>query len=100
MSNPSLMSHEAVLPERRIERTKQPKLIDSIAIALCGVVCGANEWVAIEGYGHAKESWWRQFLELPNGIPSHDTFGDVFARLDSAAFRRCFIDGVQAVGVV
>jgi len=99
MSSPSLISHFAALPDPRIERTKRHKLIDIIAIALCGVICGANDWVAIEAYGHAKESWLRQFLELPNGIPSHDTFGDVFARLDSEAFRRCFIDWVQAVCV-
>jgi len=94
------MSHFASLPDPRIERTKRHKLIDLIAIALCGVICGANDWVAIEAYGHAKESWLRQFLELPNGIPAHDTFGDVLARLDSAAFRRCLIDWVQAVCVV
>jgi predicted transposase YbfD/YdcC len=99
MSNPSLMSHFASVPDPRIERTKRHKLIDIIAIALCGVICGANDWVAIEAYGRAKESWLRQFLELPNGIPAHDTFGDVFARLDSATFRQCFMDWVQAVYV-
>jgi predicted transposase YbfD/YdcC len=100
MSNASLMSHFVNLPDPRIERTKRHKLIDIIAIAMCGVICGANDWVAIEAYGRAKESWLRQFLELPNGIPSHDTFGDVFARLDSDAFRQCFIDWVQAVFAV
>jgi predicted transposase YbfD/YdcC len=99
MSSPSLMSHFANLPDPRIERTKRHKLIDIMVIAICGVVCGANDWVAIETYGRAKESWFRQFLELPNGIPSHDTFGDVFARLNSDAFRQCFIDWVQAVFV-
>ena len=100
MSNASLISHFADLPDPRIDRTKRHKLIDIIAIAICGVICGANDWVAIEAYGQAKESWLRQFLELPNGIPSHDTFGDVFARLDSDAFRHCFLDWVQAVVVV
>jgi predicted transposase YbfD/YdcC len=57
---------------------------------LCGVVCGANNWVEIEAYGKAKYEWLRQFLALPNGIPSHDTFGDVFARIDPEAFERCF----------
>src|SRR6266849_4129397 len=99
MSSPSLMSHFADLPDPRIERTRRHKLLDIMAIALCGVMCGANDWVAIEAYGHAKERWLRQFLELPNGIPSHDTFGDVFARLDSEAFRRCFMGWVQAVYV-
>ncbi len=70
-----------------------------MVIAIGGVICGANDWVAIEAYGHAKESWLRRFLELPNGIPSHDTFGDVLARLNSEAVRRCFMDWVQAVFV-
>jgi predicted transposase YbfD/YdcC len=99
MSNPSLLSHFADLPDPRIDRTKRHKLIDIIAIAICGVICGANDWVAIETYGRAKERWLRQFLELPNGIPSHDTFGEVFARLDSDAFRQCFMNWVQAVYV-
>ncbi len=99
MSSSSLISQFGALPDPRIDRTKRHNLIDSIAIALCGVIGGANDWVAIEAYGHAKESWLRQFLELPNGIPSHDTFGDVFARLDSDAFQPCFIAWVQAVYV-
>lgn len=97
MSSPSLIEHFANLPDPRIERTKRHKLIDILAIAICGMICGANDWVAIEAYGQAKASWLRQFLELPNGIPSHDTFGEVFGRLDSDAFRQCFMDWVQAV---
>jgi predicted transposase YbfD/YdcC len=99
MNSSSLINHFAELPDPRIERTKRHKLIDIIAIAICGVICGANDWVAIEAYGRAKEGWLRQFLELPNGIPSHDTLGDVFARLDHDAFRQCFMDWVQAAFV-
>ena len=100
MSDASLISHFADLPDPRIDRTKRHKLIDIIALAICGTIGGANDWVAIEAYGQAKESWLRQFLELPNGIPSHDTFGDVFARLEADAFRRCFMDWVEAVSAV
>ena len=97
MNNTSIISHFATLPDPRIERTKRHHLIDIITIALCGIICGANDWVAIEAYGRAKESWFRQFLALPNGIPSHDTLGDVFARLEANAFRECLMNWVQAV---
>ena len=53
--------------------------------ALCAVLCGADSWVDVELFGRAKEAWLRTFLSLPNGIPSHDTFGRVFARLDARA---------------
>lgn len=85
------------LPDPRIDRTKKHKLIDIVAIALCGVICGADNWVEVEEFGIVREAWLRQFLELPNGIPSHDTFGRVFARLDAEAFRKRFIQWVRDV---
>jgi hypothetical protein len=66
----------------RVERTKYHRLRDIIIIAICGVICGAEGWVEIEEFGKAKEAWLSDLLKLPNGIPSHDTFGRVFARLD------------------
>ena len=62
-----------------------------LTIAICAVICGADTWVHVAMFGKSKEEWFRTFLELPNGIPSHDTFGDVFARLDPERFQECFI---------
>ena len=78
----SLHDHFAPLKDPRVERTKQHQLLDMIVIAVCAVICGAASWVAIEQFGNAKLPWLRTFLDLPNGIPSHDTFGRVFAALD------------------
>jgi predicted transposase YbfD/YdcC len=75
-------------------------LHDIVVIAICAAICGADDWVAVEEFGRAKRSWFEKFLELPHGIPSHDTFGDVFGLLDPDQFRRCFIQWVQAVNEI
>ena len=61
------------------------------------MICGADNWVEIEEFGKAKEDWFRRFLKLPNGIPSHDTFGRVFSLLDPEQFSACFMDWVRSV---
>lgn len=93
----TLLDHFTNLTDPRIDRTKDHLLIDIIAIAICGMLCGADNWVAMEQYGNAKEEWLKQFLELPNGIPSHDTIARVFARLDPKEFEKCFRDWVKAI---
>jgi predicted transposase YbfD/YdcC len=92
-----LASHFSSLKDPRVERTKQHKLLDIIIIAICGTICGADGWVAIEQFGKAKEAWLKTILELPNGIPSHDTFGRVFMHLDPVEFEACFFEWVQSM---
>lgn len=92
-----LETYFAAVDDPRVERTKRHKLLDIIIIAICGMVCGAEGWVEIEEFGKEKEEWLKAILELPNGIPSHDTFGRVFARLDPVKFEKCFFQWVQGI---
>ena len=80
-----------------MERTRAHQLLDIIAIALFAVLSGADSWVAIETYGRAKRSWLETFLALPNGIPSHDTFARVLARLAPEAFEASFQQWIKAL---
>lgn len=86
----------------RVDRTKRHSLVDILVVTLCAVICGADSWAEVEVFGNAKLEWLRTFLALPNGIPSHDTFGRVFSRLKPDQLERCFVDFmnglVQATG--
>lgn len=85
------------LHDPRLERTKQHRLLDIIAIAICAVIAGADGWTDVEQFGKAKLPWFKTFLWLAHGIPSHDTFGRVFARIDPQEFQHAFLKWVQAI---
>ena len=96
----SIVEHFAGVDDPRLERKRAHLLMDILVIAISAVVCGANDWVAVETFGKAKESWLGKFLALPNGIPSHDTFGRVFALLEPDQFQASFVSWIQAVAQV
>lgn len=93
----TIADHFSAIEDPRIDRSKQHKLIDIITIAICAVICGAEGWTDIETYGLVKYEWLKQFLELPNGIPSHDTFSRVFARLNPQQFQQCFLNWIKSI---
>jgi predicted transposase YbfD/YdcC len=87
----------ARLRDPRRNHRKRHLLIDIIVIALCAVLCGANDWQQIVTFGQRRHDWLKTFLALPNGIPSHDTFERVFERLDPEAFLGCFQSWVETL---
>src|SRR5664279_1209616 len=97
---PSIEQHFSDLTDPRIDRTKLHKLIDILVIAICAVIAGADNWEDVEEFGKARIEWFQSFLELPNGIPSHDTFTRVFARLDPEQFQACFLRWIAGVSEV
>ena len=93
----SLAHHFADLTDPRIDRSRLHELLDIVAIAICAVVAGADSWDDIEDFGKVKHDWLKTFLDLPNGIPSHDTFRRLFERLDPDEFQRGFLGWIEAL---
>ncbi|MEG4347808.1 transposase family protein [Microcoleus sp. A003_D6] len=88
----TIADHFGDLEDPRIERTKRHQLIDIITISICAVICGADTWVDIESYGRSKYEWLKKFLELPNGIPSHDTIALLLLSPQSGAVSEMFFE--------
>jgi len=91
------LDHFISLEDPRVERTKRHELMDIIVIAVSAVICGAEGWTEVADFGRIRKPWFESFLALPNGIPSHDTFGRVFSRLDPEQFQRCFVSWISAL---
>jgi hypothetical protein len=93
----SLAYHIATLPDPRKVRGQRHLLLDIMVIAVLATMSGVDEWEGIEEFGNDQEAWLRTFLDLPNGIPSHDTFGRVFQMLDPRAFSEAFLAWVRGI---
>lgn len=99
MSN--IIEHFSSLSDPRTkEHKKEHKLIDILFITIAAVICGAEDWNDIELYGEQKEEWLKTILELPSGIPSHDTFNRVFSLINPAELQKCFIGRVQSIAKI
>lgn len=90
-------AHFGQITDPRIGNAKRHKLVDILIIAILAVICGADNWSEVELFGKNKKRWLKQFLELPKGIPSHDTFGRVFAMLDPEEFGKRFMEWVRTI---
>ncbi|MBX3391463.1 MAG: ISAs1 family transposase [Phycisphaeraceae bacterium] len=90
MTTTSVTRHFGDLPDPRSDHGKRYPLVSVITIAICGVICGSEDWVGVAAFGRAKRDWFATFLDLPGDTPTHDTFARIFARLDPDAFEACF----------
>jgi len=97
MEEVSLIKCFSDITDPRMLKKTDHKLVDIIVMAICAVICGADKWTQIEEFCESRYSWFKQFLELPGGIPSHDTFGRVFSILSPSHFQKCFHKWIQAV---
>ena len=97
LSDAFLSYFEGIEDPRAPGRNHRHKLEDIFAITLLAVICGADNWVEVSQFGQSRQEWLQTFLELPNGIPSHDTFGRVFGLLDANAFERSFSEWARSL---
>ena len=95
-SSLSFFNHFAALEETRVARTRRHPLMNIVFIGICAMFCGANDFVGMEKFGTSKKKWLGKFIDLSNGIPSHDTFGRVIQALKPEQFVQCFLSWVEA----
>jgi predicted transposase YbfD/YdcC len=93
----SLLSYFSEITDPRVDRTKKHNLIDILAIAICAVIADADGFEDMEDFGNQRLEWFKTFLDLPNGIPSHDTFARVFSRLDPKELQKAFTNWTSAL---
>lgn len=93
----SLVEIFSGLVDFRLERNKRHRLVDIMVLAVTAFICGAETWEEVEEFGESKQAWFATFLELPNGIPSHDTFNRVFSLLNPAHFEACFLEWIKNI---
>jgi predicted transposase YbfD/YdcC len=96
----SIQQHFGDLEDPRTGENIQPPLLSIICLAVCGVICGADGWVDIELFGQGKQELLKGFVDLPHGIPSHDTLGRVFRHLNPLEFQRCFTDWTHQISTL
>ena len=92
-----VVDHFSELQDPRKPVNQLHRFTDILVITICAAICGADDWQSVELFGRSKEKWFSTFLELPNGIPSHDTFWRVFRSLDPEQFERCFIKWMSSL---
>jgi len=96
----TIKKHFRKLKDPRRAHRRRHLLMDIIVIAICAVICGCDDWQQVATFARERRDWLKRFLELPNGIPSHDTFERVFDRLQPEAFQACFRDWMQALSAI
>ncbi len=93
----AIIDHFSSLTDPRLQGKVRHKLVDIVTITICAVICGCDDWTEVSLYGDKKKDWLGTFLELPNGIPSHDAFSRVFSMISTDEMERCFLSWVNAV---